>query len=203
MGDFGVSEALSVAGLGMKLFGSTKAVSGQDDAANAVEAAGVNQRAMYALRGAELRRQAGQQVAASQHKGFTDATDAALMASKLIAAGGASGGSGPQIQRLVSDIIAKGSYNRAMDIYNGDEAARQRIEEANANDLAGYYSQLGANQKAAALRSGANASAISGMGAILPGAATLYERYGGGGVTTTDGVADTGGFDYTDGMQGP
>ncbi len=132
------------------------------------------------LKAAQLRSSAGQNMAAAQRKSLEDRNTAALMASKLIAAAGASGGTGPQVRRMVSDVLTKGSYNSAMDIYNGEEQKRTLLMNA---DVTAYQGGIDAE----GLRTKASASRISAFGDLATGAATLYTKYGGGGPQSYDG----------------
>lgn len=184
MADFGVSEVLmaaSAAGSLMKASGSGMTASNYDLTAQRTQQAA-------ALKAAQLRQAAGQQFAAAQRKGIEDKTTSALMASKLIAAAGASGGTGPQVNRLVSDVLSKGSYNTAMDIYNGEEAQRNLLMNADVTEYQGGIDAQGLSTKASAAR-------LTGLGDLGTGAATLYAKYGGSGPRTYDGGTGGGAAD--------
>lgn len=179
-----MAELLPYVGPALSIFGALTSASGQREAASAVSAAGRRQEAAAEISAQELERQAGQDKAAYQRKALEDKTQSNLVASKLIAAAGASGGTGPQILRMVGQIMSRGSYNRSMDLYNGEELARQKIAQAGIARTSGQIAALGAAQRAGALEIGARSSLISGAGTLARDAYTLYRRYGGGGPTS-------------------
>lgn len=189
---------LPIAAAAVSIIGNLSKAGGQQQAATATEDQGAAVEEAYNSRAAQMRSNAGQQVAASQRGALTDRHTAMLAASKLIAAAGASGGSGAQVHRLTADILAKGDYNAHMDIYNGEEKARQLNADADAAVYQGQLARRGAGNTAAGLRTQATGSLLSAAG----GAASLYTKYGAGGaaaVSGADGAAIVG-DDLTDVM---
>lgn len=150
---------------------------GARNAADAQEALGVQERQAAEARAAQYRSNAVQQVAASQRTAINDEHAGNLAASKMIAAAGASGGGGPQVRRLVSDVMTRGSYNAHMDLYNGEENARQMNAMADNASYQGVLNQVGANNRAQALNTQATGSLIGAAGKGL----SMFGNYGGGG----------------------
>ena len=192
MADFGISEALSIA----QAAGSLFKAGGSYQSANNYQAAGAAARVAADFKAAQLRQNAGQAIAASQRKSIEDKNQAALLASKMIAAAGASGGTGPQVNKLVADIFAKGSYNRSMDLYNGEETARQMRLNADVAEYQGYVDELGMNSRASASRT-------AGTGDLFTGGLTLLQNYGrggpsGGGIAAGAGISGAINWDLAD-----
>lgn len=178
---------MDIAQVAVPIVSTLFSISGKSSAADASDALGAQQQAAYDSRAEQMRSNAGQQQAASQRTAIADTQQATLAASKLIAAAGAGGGSGPQIQRLVADILAKGSYNAHMDIYNGEERARQLRADANATTYQGTLARIGSENKATALRTSATGDLFTGAGQTF----SMYQKYGGGGPSA---VAASGGY---------
>lgn len=175
---------LPIAAAAVSIVGSLSKMGGQQQAATATEDQGAAVEEAYNSRAAQMRSNAGQQIAASQRGALVDRQAGMIAASKLIAAAGASGGTGAQVQRLTADILAKGDYNAHMDIYNGEEKARQMNADADAAVYQGKLERAGAGNRAAGLRTEASGSLLSAAG----GAASLYTKYGAGGFGASSGA---------------
>lgn len=150
---------------------------GQMDQAKAADAAGLNAMAASNYKAAQLRQNAGQQIAASQQARNEELRKAKLMASRALAVAGAGGGgaSDPTVLNLIADIEGEGAYRGALDIYQGQDAARQMEQGALTSELEGQtaYSQAKSRSRAMKTQAWANLAMNTG---------SMFMKYGGGGV---------------------
>ena len=133
----------------------------------------------------QLRVNAGQQIAAGQAAAFEQERQARLVASGQLARAAASGAgaSDPTINTLISRTAKEGSYRAAVALYQGEDAARQMRMAAAGKDY----------EAAAGIEAGetqAQAYKLAGQAAILKGGASLFAKYGAGGVSKS-GSGDT------------
>lgn len=137
---------------------------------------GVNIRAANEFEAKQMEVNAGQAKAASQREAMIDARKTALLLSRGVAVAAAGGGAtnDPTVVKLMGDIAAEGAYRSAIDIYQGEEKARQFDMSAAAKRNEG--------ENAAAMgESKANAYRMAGIGGAITGGASLFSKYGQGG----------------------
>ena len=167
----GQGPAAAMGGIGtiLNLIGNLKA-------AGASSRAGSAQRAAADFEAAQIRQLAGQTVASSQRDSATERLKQELLTSRAIAVAGASGGAvtDPTVQKILTDITGRGTYNHAVALYQGEEKARQMNLAADAKTYEGVIAEQGGEQRAAAYRIGA-------LGGLATGGASLYGKYGLGG----------------------
>lgn len=125
---------------------------------------------------ARLDQNAGQARAVAQRQAELDRKKTALLVSHGIAVAAAGGGGtdDPTVTKLISSISGEGAYRSAIDIYNGEAAARDM--ETNAG--------MRRNEADTARSTGAareRAATLGAYGALAQGGAGLYAKYGGGG----------------------
>lgn len=100
---------------------------------------GNNADKLMRYRAKQLERNAGQEIAASTMAAREEQRQSALIASRAIAVAAASGGGvvDPTVLRILQGINAEGELASATRLYNGQEAARGMIEDANASRYEG------------------------------------------------------------------
>lgn len=103
--------------------------------------------------------QAGQERAASQRTAAGKRKEAALMGSRGLAVSAASGAGAldPTVVNLLGDIEAEGEYQALMDMYGGEQSARNLESGAELSRYEGRMAKAAgkAKQKAAFLKAGA------------------------------------------------
>lgn len=154
--------------------GTVTSVAGQLRAADAARQAGDAALAMRIRESQILEEQAGQQKAAAQRSAMEERRRARLVASRAqaLAAGSGAGVSDPTVANLLADISGEGAYRAAVELYEGEEAARQLGMEGAARVQRGLTEQQAERNRASALETGALTSLISG-------GASLYDKYKG------------------------
>ena len=130
---------------------------GARDAARAAERAGQYEAVQY-------EQNAGQAQAAAQRAAAEERRKSRFAQSRALALAAASGGaSDPTIVDIVADLAAEGTYRGLMDIYEGEDRARQMRMAAGA-------ARCGGAVKAHAYREQANSS-------LLRGGMSLFTKY--------------------------
>lgn len=137
---------------------------------------GVNIQAANEFEAKQMDVNAGQARAAAQREALIDARKTALLLSRGVAVAAAGGGatSDPTVVKLMSDIAAEGSYRSGVDIYQGEEKARQLGMAAAAKRNEGENAVAMGDAKA-------NAYRMAGIGSAITGGASLFSKYGQGG----------------------
>lgn len=125
---------------------------------------------------------AGQTVASSQIAAAEARRQAGLVESRIlaVAAAGGGGASDPTIINLISKTHARGAYNSAVALYQGEDQARSMRMAAAAKNYEGQLAEEAGYMKDQAFRSAAGLS-------ILKGAGSLFNKYGFGTDSKTGG----------------
>jgi hypothetical protein len=161
--------------------GQRQIAAGQDLQANAYTEIGQRRATIAEIEAKQHEANALQEVASSQRTGAEDQRQARLAASRALAVAAASGGgaSDPTVVSIISRIAGEGTYRSMTDLYNGEVAAKNQLQQAQANRYEGSIAQLDAQRAAAAAqarasntRSNANINALTGIGK------SLYDKYG-------------------------
>lgn len=141
---------------------------------------------------------AGQQRAAGQRRAQEQRRQAAIASSNVLARTG--GGSlDPSILGLTGNIAGEGEYNALTNMYEAEETARgsessggvSRAQAGNSRSQAQLYRMQGdaALQRGATTGAAVNTAAkFNAASTIFSAGATLFSKYGGGGVKSYDPV---------------
>src|ERR1700741_1427894 len=142
---------LNAIGTGMTMRAQIKAGQGARDAAN--------------YEAAQLEQSAGQQVATGQHAALEEQRQAQIAQSRALVVAAASGGgaSDPTVVNIIAKLAGEGAYRGMVDVYQGDEKARQLRDQAAATRYNGEQAYQNAKY-------GAISTAISG-------ASSMYSKY--------------------------
>lgn len=161
-----VPAVLTGLGAGMEFAGNRNAAGISRAAAARVAAA--NQ-----FQAAQLRQNAGQQIAASQRDRDEVVRQNKLMQSRALALAAASGAGAtdPTVVNIISHQAGAGAYQAAVSLYKGEEAARAMRMSAAAKDYDASLAIADGETRAAAY----NRAAI---GSLFKGAGSLFEKYG-------------------------
>lgn len=156
--------------------GSILSFIGNMGAGSAARRAGEAQKTEADYEATQLEQNAGQATAAAQRQAMEERRRAALQVSRGVAVAAAGGGatSDPTVQKLLADISGEGAYRASVDLYQGEEKARQLRMGAAAKRYEGDVALRGGEDKQTAYTYG-------GLGALATGAAGLYGKYGMGG----------------------
>ena len=124
---------------------------------------------------AQLRQQAGLDIAVSQQKAQEQLRQSRLVQSRTLAVAAASGGgvSDPTIVRMLSRVAGEGTYRARTALYEGEERARLKMMQAEASDYEGKTGVIAGNMRASAYQT-------QGAASLLGGAASLYAKYNSG-----------------------
>jgi len=114
---------------------------------------------------AQLEQNAGQQIASSQRAALSDEQQARLAQSRALAVAAASGGgaSDPTIVGILSRLNGEGTYRSMVDLYQGQERARQLNDQASAARYKG--------------ESAASNSKLSAAATLVSGSSSMYSKY--------------------------
>ena len=169
------------------IVGTVLSVAGSQKQASAAKAAGDRTREAKGYEAAQLEINAGQAEAAGQRRSEDQLRRSRLVASRALAVSAASGGgaSDSTIETIISDIAGEGAYRAGVELYQGEERARQLRAGADAALFEGEAAVAGGNERARAYQTQAFGSALSSGG-------SLYAKYGMGGVAGKDGYLDAG-----------
>lgn len=177
------------AAVAAQVVGTILTVSGGLKQASAAEAAGARARQASEFQAAQMEQQSGQATASAQRRSLEQRRRAQMVASRALAVSAASGAgaSDPTIETIISDIAGEGAYRAGIELYQGEERARQLRMGADAAIYEGQVAEQSGREKASAARMQAFGSALSGSG-------SLYAKYGMGGPTASkaDSYFDTG-----------
>jgi hypothetical protein len=114
---------------------------------------------------AQLEQNAGQQIASSQRAALSDEQQARLAQSRALAVAAASGGgaSDPTIVGILSRLNGEGTYRSMVDLYQGQERARQLNDQAAATRYQGEVAASNAKWAAAST--------------LVSGSSSMYSKY--------------------------
>lgn len=163
-----VPAALTVASTLMSVSGKRKAAAASKQNARAAAEA-------KAFESAQLRQQAGQDIAVSQQRAQEQLRQSRLVQSRTLAVAAASGGgvSDPTIVRMLSRVAGEGTYRANTALYEGEERARLKRMQAEASDYEGKTGIISGDMRAKAYNTSAAAS-------LFAGASSLYSKYNSG-----------------------
>lgn len=136
------------------------------------------QKAMQ-FQAAQLRINAGQQMASSQRQAFDVQRESDYIASRALAVAAASGGgaSDPTVVNLMARNAAEMAYRKSVALYQGENAAREMNMAADAKEYEGANLRRNATEVAASQVLGAGTSLLRGYARD----ASLRQRFGGDG----------------------
>ena len=156
--------------------GSVLQFGGSMQAAKATKEAGQRQRVASEFAAAQQTQNAGQAIAAAQRKASEQERRSRLVASRALAVSAAGGGSASDttVENIISDIAGEGAYRAGVELYQGEERARQLRMGADASMYEGAVAEAGAKAKARAIKTEA-------FGKLIGSAGSLYGKYGMGG----------------------
>jgi hypothetical protein len=176
--------AATLGGGAMGLTGIGSAISAASSLAGggyAQEAAQMKQQAAN-YQAAQLRQNAGGEIAAAQRQAFDVDQKTNMLRSSAVAnaaAAGVNAGTGSAVTNQ-SGIVGRGSYLAGMDLWNGQNRATGLLNQAQGVQYSGYIDAL-AGQEAQ------RASYLSAMSTIAGGGASLMRMYGANAPTTPGG----------------
>jgi hypothetical protein len=160
------SLAASAVGTGMQAAGT---IAG----GNAAAQAGAMQQQAANYQAAQDQENAGQAFAAGQRQMLSDQDKTRLAISSLRAGAGAAGvdpGTGTAAT-LAGSIARRGSYNAAMDMFNGASTATGLQNKAQGEIYTGQADLIGGQEAQ-------SASQLAALGTIAGGAGSLFKGYG-------------------------
>jgi hypothetical protein len=162
----------------LTLFGSAMSASGSYAAGSAARRAGERQKAAADFQAAQLDQNANTSIAVSQRKAQETMRQTKLVQSRALAVAAASGGgaSDPTIVRIIGRIAAEGAYREALDLYEGEDRARQMRLAAEGKRYEGDIAMESGAAKESAYQT-------SGTASLFAGAGSLFSKYGMGGYT--------------------
>lgn len=160
----------------MQVGGSLLQSYGQMQAGSGAMQNGLETQAAMNYQAAQLRVNAGQDIASSQNQAAEIGRQEQLVQSRSLAVAAASGGgaSDPTIINMMARNAGQGAYQQALALYGGSDKARTMNSQAEAD----VYSGNMAEQRGAQIQS---ASDIGATTTLMKGASSLYSKYGGGG----------------------
>tara|TARA_R110000868_G_scaffold142759_3_gene360209 strand:- start:2398 stop:2988 length:591 start_codon:yes stop_codon:yes gene_type:complete len=150
----------------VSIIGSVVSFAGNMQAGKAAKQAGERQQAAAKFQADQMAAQSIQEQAAAQRGAIDQRRQASLIASRAVAAAGASGGGvdDPSVQNLISDIRGEGAYRAAVKLYQGEDAARQLRMGGEAKIYEGSLKMQDANDRASAYYTKGIGSGLSLMG---------------------------------------
>lgn len=165
-----------------QVVGTILTVSGGLKQASAAEAAGARARQASEFQAAQMEQQAGQATAAAQRKSLEQRRRAQLVASRALAVSAASGAGAadPTIETIISDIAGEGAYRAGIELYQGEERARQLRMGADASIYEGQVAEQAGKERASAAR-------MQAFGSVLNSGGSLFAKYGMGGPKASGG----------------
>ncbi len=130
---------------------------------------------------AQMRQNAGQALAASQHAALDVDRQSQLVASRALAVAAASGGgaSDPGVVSLMAKYAQEGAYKKAVALYGGEEKALAMNAQADAKQYEGKNVALNSDMVAGAGLYGATTTLMKGGAKD----SSLYQRFGMGAPT--------------------
>lgn len=168
-GTGGLGANLSVAGTVLSAMGQVQAGASQAE---------VGQHALQLsqFQAAQLRQNAGTDIAAAQRSAVDIQRQSDYVASHAlaVAASSGAGASDPTVINMIARTAGETAYRKSVALYQGDQAARGANMQADATTYGGQMAMV----------KGAQVGAASDIGAattLLKGGASLFSKYGMGG----------------------
>lgn len=114
----------------------------------------------------QLEESSGQQIASAQRTAIEDRHQGALAQSRALAVAAASGGgaSDPTVVNIISKLAGEGAYRGMVDLYSGEEKARQMRVQADITRKGGGQAYQNAQN--------------TSLATAISGASSLFTRYG-------------------------
>lgn len=153
---------------------------GASQAKDAAEREGATRKVAAEFEASQLEQRAGQTIAASQRSMQDVQRMGKLAESRALALSAASGGgaSSPTVVNLIGNLAKEGAYRGAVELYKGEENARQlRLQAAGRRFEGEAGMDLGLSK--------GRAFETQGQASILSQAGGLFGKYGGGGPKST------------------
>lgn len=171
---------VGIAGLAMQAGGAAQSYDTAQRAAKARKAAAE-------FEAQQLEQNAGQVISASQRQAFETTRTGKYTASRALAVAAASGGgaSDPTVMNTISQLASETAYRRSLDLYQGEERARQLRLSASAARMTGDIgaaASIGQGQAAVTQAGSGIASELTRAyrprSSPLDTGSSLYARYG-------------------------
>lgn len=168
----------------MQVAGTALSAMSQKESSNATASSytelGDRQYAASQFEADQLDMSAGQQVAAAQRAAEEERRNAAIISSRALAVAAASGGGAtdPTIVKMLARISGEGQYRSMVQLYQGEEQARQLRMKAYATRYSGETARMDAQRAASASKKSGDQGV---MNTLLSGASSLFSKYGMGG----------------------
>lgn len=127
----------------------------------------------------QLKQNAGQARAASQHDAADIERQSQLVASRAlaVAAAGGGGASDPGVLNIISRNAAEGAYRRAAALYQGEDRASAMESQAAATEYQGQINSRAAKKESIAQAGATTATLLNATAKN----ASMYQRFAGGG----------------------
>ncbi len=169
---------IGAAGLALQAGGALSAYSAAQKAAAA-------RRATSEFEAEQLEQNATQSIATANRAMFETERQGAYTASRAQAVAAASGGSAtdPTVINTIATLAGETAYRKSVDLYQGEEKARQLRLSAQATRLTGEIgAEANINQgNAALIQAAAGIASTVARNYWYAGPSTMYSRYGNGG----------------------
>lgn len=162
---------------------SVVSASGKVSAGNAAVGAAREQQAAMQYEADQARVNAGQAQAAAQRAAAEQRRQGVLVQSRALALAAAGGGSttDPGIMNLISGNAGEIAYRSAVALYEGEDKARSLEALAKGREYSGASAVRSAEDRK-------KASMTSAFGDLVKGGASLFQAFGGGGVSEDAGA---------------
>jgi len=182
--------------MGASLAGTAMSAMGTIAQGNLAAKQGAAQQQALNYQAQQQEMQAGQERAAAQRNAYGRRKEARLVASRGQAVAAASGGGAldPTVVNLLGDVEAEGEYQALMEMYGGEQSARNLESGATLNRYEGQQAYAAGQAKKRGARTAAFAQVVSGVGqagymgykanmfggpkTILDAPSTMYSSYG-------------------------
>lgn len=173
----GLSIGSQVIGAGLQGAGASAAAGATIAGGNAALQAGQLQKQAADFQAAQLEENAGQSFAAGQRQ-MLDAQERTRLAISSLRAGAAGNGTNVAVgsnAAIAGDIERRGSYNAAMDMFNGDSARIGQLNQAAGVRLSGEAALIGGQEAQQASLLQAKAGEFNAAGTIAGSAGNIFK----------------------------
>lgn len=132
----------------------------------------------------QLEQNAGQAIAAAQRQAFETERTGKYVQSRALALAAASGGgaSDPTVMNTIAGLASETAYRKSLDLYQGEERARQLRLSAQATRMTGDIGAAAslAQGRAAEIQAGSNIASdlARGYRPAIDSGSSMYDRYG-------------------------
>ena len=179
MGQSGASTGTGGLGATLGVAGTFLSAMGQMQSGASQVELGQHAQQLAQFQAAQLRQNAGTDVAAAQRSAVDIQRQSDYVASHALAVAASSGGgaSDPTVINLIARTAGETAYRKSVALYQGDQAARGANMQADATIYGGEMARA----------KGAQVGAASDIGAattLVKGGASLFSKYGMGGPAT-------------------